>query len=678
MTAKVERLARPLRQAVVELAGRVEVTEREFCLVYAPRVAHLGFRLGSSDVRHRTAWALAAQWLVAYSRGAIREDASLAAAEEWFHGGRDELPRLAPPSGSLPQIAEAASRDEVYALLPYLLDPLAPATRRCVLKDESLLADRLARKAGGVYYTPADLAQLMANSALLPAARSCLDPACGSGVFLRAAVAEHGHSLRAFGCDTDPVAAELCAFVLLAAAWTHLHPPVAPWATWHIQRTRLATVDSLLLRIGTDVNEVAARARTREVDEVQVGLLDSTVAPPAEEHDSSPWLGTVFPELAEGADVLLTNPPYAALGDHPAAAEIAALCDSFREAQPTAAANVYPVFVEHGWRLTAPGRGRAAIVVPLSLAFSTGRHFRTLRRSMASQPGRWRLSFFDRTPDALFGDDVKTRNAVLVYAADEQCGVETTEVLRWTSRTRHAFLQRMVHVDLGDSQIDNFIPKVGGEHQASLYRAVRNLPGSLGASVSSTAKLPARLASQAEDEACVYVGPTAYNWLNCARTLRPWRNEVNLAESPLTCLRFTSAETADAAYAVLASRLAFWLWRVEGDAFHVSPRFLKSIPFALESLGKASRQTLAEAGRTLWETVADTPVVSVNKGRRTLGFHAQSAPQQLDTVDAYLLAAFALEEAGGNFDLPGWYETLILVDATERRRFSLVPGLRRE
>ena len=110
---------------------------------------------------------------------------------------------------------------EAFALLPYLLDPLAPGTRRCVLKGSDSLGDRHARKAAGVYYTPGDLARYMAEAVDASRDRPRLDPACGSGVFLRAAhaAAENGQApLILFGCDIDPLAAEQCAFVLLALA----------------------------------------------------------------------------------------------------------------------------------------------------------------------------------------------------------------------------------------------------------------------------------------------------------------------------------------------------------------------------------------------------------------------------------------------------------------------------
>ena len=75
--------------------------------------------------------------------------------------------------------------------------------------------------------------------------------------------------------------------------------------------------------------------------------------------------------------------------------------------------------------------------------------------------------------------------------------------------------------------------------------------------------------------------------------------------SPLTALRFATSEVADAAYAVLACRLTYWLWRVEGDAFHVQRGFLTRLPFQLGCLDSQTLGALADAGRELWRRSPD-------------------------------------------------------------------------
>jgi hypothetical protein len=673
MTAKVEGLTNLLRSAVGDLARQIDIDESTFRCLFAPRLPGLGFTYDGGDLSHRAAWAVAAQWLVGYASGLLSPEASFEDAEQWFLGSLS-LPRLSPTSGGLGHAVAEVSPQVVFALLPYLLDPLAPATRLHVMKNDHLAYDRVSRKANGIYYTPADLADHMAASAVFSAARSCLDPACGSGVFLRAAAVTSAQELALFGCDIAPLAAEMCAFVELATKlWQGGgQASVTPWADWHAFRMRLATCDSLLLRPGTECSEVGFRARVREAHDTKAQLAAGEPLPPPDDEPASAFLGTLFPELADGADILLTNPPYTALGLHPSRHEFPGLYESFAHAPPTAGTNTYLPFVEHAWRLTHD-RGRASIVVPLSIAFGSGQQLRSLRRAIAKRPARWKISFFDRTPDALFGDDVKTRNAVLDYAADEPRGIETTELLRWTSRTRRAFFASIAHVPIAKPDIDATIPKIGSAGQAELHRAVRSLTGCLGTSASAIRKLSARTAAGRSGAPPVYVAATAYNWLSCSRDVGRWQDEQDLSESPMTAFYFDNADLADAAYAALASRLTLWLWRVEGDAFHVSTRFLANLPFDLRRLTDHAIAGLAEAGKALWAAVSATPVISINKGRRSLGFAPYHAPSELAGVDAQLLDAFGLGPHARRFDLSDWYQSLLIVDTAEAKRLALAP-----
>ena len=55
----------------------------------------------------------------------------------------------------------------------------------------------------------------------------------------------------------------------------------------------------------------------------------------------------------------------------------------------------------------------ASLVVPLSIAYHQRADYAGCRQAMVIKGGKWRFAFFDREPQALFGEDVKTRNAIL-------------------------------------------------------------------------------------------------------------------------------------------------------------------------------------------------------------------------------------------------------------------------
>jgi SAM-dependent methyltransferase len=665
MMRKVEQLAGPLRAYVANLASEMRIERLEFERLYAPRAGRLGFRVAAGQVAQRAAWGIAAQWLVGYAVGSLSSDATLADAEDWFLDAETGLPRFAPPIEMVREI-QASPRDQLFALLPYLLDPLAPATRRCLLKSNESLDDRLTRKAAGIYYTPADVAQYMADNAGAFDAASCLDPACGTGVFLRAAQARGVPA--AFGCDSDPLVAEPCAFVLLANELRAIER-AHPWRRWHMHRLNLATVDSLLVVPGSRLDDVSQRSRAREIEEARASLWSGETPPPAPEHAPGHALGELFPDLVDGADLVLCNPPYARLRDHPERERLSENFASLSHGGSRSTIETSTPFVEHGWGLTKAGSGRAAIVVPLSMAFNSTAQFRSLRGAMSQQAGEWRCAFFDRTPDALFGDDVKTRNAILFYDAGAPKGLQTTPLLRWTSRTRSRFFETIQFTAAG--RLDGYepIPKLGNADEARLYLAIRSLGGRLGDSFVGVKAVRVEEAPPATPTG-VFVAPTAYNWLSCSRSLEAWRGDDAVSSSPLTLIELPSSESADLVYALLCSRLVYWLWRVEGDAFHVTRGFLRDLPFTLSRLPGATRSALAELGSSLWAGVNDRPITSVNKGRRTIGFSAAAAPDLQAQIDDLVLRSFSLSDHAPGVDLGRWYDTNVVVDPTDAARAS--------
>jgi hypothetical protein len=666
MMRKVEQIAGPLRAYVADLASTLRLELHDFERIYAPRASRLGFQVSTDGIAERAAWALAAQWLVGYVIGSLPPTATLADAEAWFLSDESGLPRFAPRI-TMAHALQGSDRDQLFALLPYLLDPLAPATRRCVMRKGELLEDRLARKAAGIFYTPADVAQYMADTARASHVRHCLDPACGTGVFLRAAQGQGG-GVDVYGCDVDPLVPEPCAFVLLANELRAVDS-AHPWRLWHLHRLKIATVDSLLLVPGSQLDDVARHSRRRELEHVRASLSRGDTPPPAQAHEPEYALGDLFPGLGDGADVVLCNPPYARLADHPDRGRLIQSFASLGECHGRSSIEMSGPFVEQAWKLSKPGSGRAALVVPLSVAFNSTAPFRALRQAMADQPGQWRCAFFDRTPDALFGDDVKTRNAILFYDAAGRRELATTPVLRWTSRTRSRFFETIRFTTAGKLGGPTPIPKLGSDAEGRLYAAARTVAGRFGDCIVGL-EAPRVVDERPNPSNAVYVAPTAYNWLSCARSLDSWSRQDDVSLSALTRLEFSDAKTADAAYAVLCSRLVYWLWRVEGDAFHVTRTFLRDIPLPIGSLGGATRAALADLGVALWESVEARPVVSVNKGRRTTGFSATAAHELLDEIDSVLLQAFSLDDAIGTFELAAWHETNVVVDPTDPTRAS--------
>ena len=111
--------------------------------------------------------------------------------------------------------------------------------------------------------------------------------------------------------------------------------------------------------------------------------------------------------------------------------------------------------------------------------------------------------------------------------------------------------------------------------------------------------------------------------------------------------------------AICSSRVAHFLWRVIGDGFHVSRRFVLSLPVPA---GAASVDRLSELGEQLWRD--REPITSVNGGRTSVAF----PPRDLELVtpiDAELLHGLGADTA---VDMATWHDQLVRVDLDDERR----------
>ena len=615
------------------------------------------------DVRTRGARALAITWLLARAFGAIDANARLKEAELWFAGSSTATTGLNREAEERAlALLHPLRVDEAFDdLLPYILDPHGPGTRRAVLKDPANRLDRRTRKDTGVFYTPADVAQFMVRGTLdgLPLDRlaALIDPACGTGVFLRAAFRETLKEERwsateiirhLYGLDISVLAIEACAFVL-THDWLKVSAATAgePIRRWRYIRLNLAAVDSLTLEIDReqlafppDEARRQFRAAVRdalledqEIDIRQVTSRDGEI----------PWgleLSNVFPERTAGFDAVVTNPPYASMGPRRDLRTMSQRFEFLRGVAVAPATNMYGVFIELMWRL-ANGSGSASTVVPLSVAYSSEAPFRGLRSAMERAEGQWRFAFFDRTPDALFGDDVKQRAAILFRQGGRPYSVSVGPLQRWTSRTRYRLFDSIEFTTLESVQLESLIPKLAGRLEAEAYQKIQGRRDRLRSARVAVGSADAL--KKSSDEQNVFVAGTAYNWLSVYRTSTFSDSDPGpLARSSSVRLSFQSGKDADAAYAILSSRLTYWLWRVEGDGFHVTRAFLDRIPFDWRSFSEAARQRLGSLGKDLWERVTQHPVVSVNGGRETISFCPYGSTEQLDEIDRILIDASKL------------------------------------
>lgn len=666
LSTAAEQYGAPLRYAAAVLAESASKKPAEIAWhrLYARRIVEPGEAQTRAPLE-LAAWMVVAAWAVGVANGQLGKEATLLEAEGWFLGGLAEAGFAGLVSGAARLEAEAAlhqiaDRKALHDLLPYILDPHGEGSRMSVMLRPETADARARKRAEGIFYTPADVAGFMAAGIIrhltddaIPL--TVLDPACGSGVFLRAVLSElrrRSPGADAFdlacsclyGTDIDQWAVDAAAFVVLAdCADSVKGRGIAPVAAWHALRLNLAHVNALRLDPGRalahdDPDRIARLACRAALKAGVVPDVSGRKAP-----SGSLAFHVVFPELAEGARIVIGNPPYANIGPGNDLLSLSKRFETF-QAAPRPTSDLYPLFVEQMTRLTAPDAHGGAMVLPLSIACNTGRQFLGLRRLLARTSGDWRFAFFDREPHALFGEDVKTRNAVVLWTrlgCDAAVRISTGPLRKWRGGDRARMLASVGFTPI-TSDIRSGIPKVEGVAQAA---ALTRLLAERHTVLHAVTHFGRATLSNAmhSDAKTVFVAATAYNFLSVF--LRPealaLRSADELTENPMLALTCTSRAVALQVFALLSSKVAFWWWHVHGDGFHVSKHVIETMPVGEAFRSAAFAAELTRLGEALWVEIATRPVVSRNRGRTSLGFSAAASPLR-ERIDALLIEAMGL------------------------------------
>lgn len=380
----------------------------------------------------------------------------------------------------------------------------------------------------------------------------------------------------------------------------------------------------------------------------------------------------MFPEVFVGQNpgfaCIVGNPPFGRLPEEVKIlkAHRPPTCFSLRLQKELLSRWQYPRFVEGLYRLTRRGEF-SAIVTPLNLAY--GREFANLRATIERAPLRSTFIFFDRSPDALFGDKVKTRNVVLLVEPSERDETEiwTTHLLRWT-RTRRADLWKQVEpAHLSTIGIRSFVPKLGTSLEVECWKRLRCSSDTI------RSKLLKSNFGRSRD-AAVHVNATAYNWLPAFRHVPS--ADASLVSPSMRTYYFRSVSDADLVYSCLVSSLAFWLWTAESDGFHVTERFILGLPFVPDIFSGREVQVLSELGRAHDRAIRDKPTVKSNAGLKILNFNRQSAAHISHQIDEVM--ARALELPRVFLDLVQKRVTNLVYVGREQTRATESGGLEKE
>ncbi len=649
VTSDASRYSESIRKAVRALSeplGREEQCWQSEVLLPS-RHSNSAFAPARKDIE-LAAWGIVSMWLTGVVTKRLHTKATLREAEEWFVGGRGHsrstsllsAKQLCEAERFLPRAMDLSVCKE---LLPYLLDPYGPGSRRSVRRDPTTSRARAQKRADGAFYTPADIAEYMVKGCL-DCFEDCdapvvYDPACGTGVFLRAALREllrrqteaSASTLareRIYGTDIALWPLHASAFVLLADILIYGEgEQTRPIDQWRRLGLNLGCVDALLV---DPIKNEADNCEKSSVGDDRVSLSD------------------LFPAIEDAPTVIVGNPPYADVGER---SDQRNLEQTFKtlEAKPQPNAQVYVAFIEQMIRLANKDKCAASLVLPISIASSIGPQFVAARSLIQQTMGRWRFAFFDREPQALFGEDVKTRNAIVFWDKDvlsTKPVIASGPLRRWRGESRSTLFQRIEFTPI-PSEITAGIPRVEGLQQASALATLNARWHRLKHAVCGIGRYRLADTTLAANN-IVFVGPTAYNFINVFLSPPPrvLESERQLSESQLHAVMCATSKVAFAVFAILTSNLAYWWWHTHGDGFHVLKRFIAHFPYGNDMLDQPHIDLLSGSGTRLWSAMKSNPTLSLNRGRTSLAYNSNWYTDMRRSADKVLIDIAGLS---GNF-----------------------------
>lgn len=564
--------------------------------------------------------ALILNWIAGRAIKTLPYNASLSDAESWFHGEESFAPLLSSKLNEGDQDAILAPlRDLHYG--HEFLDILPYACEVFETSDEILKAfgaSRKSKRATGIFYTPSDIADYIIEHTISLHSRgrsavnelTWLDPACGTACLLLSALfkvseiagfessedALNYTTGHLFGMDISPLALQSAVYNLVITCVQSGLPE-----GMSLRQCLLRIGQNLSLNDATDINT----------------------------HED---LSRVFPVLKQGADCVASNPPYAKRSINLYAAQPRLFIEGTYEQKDTQ--NLYPHFIRLMPALSHVEHGAGGMVVPLSVAYSTNQEFKNLRQFMWNTYGSWQLAHFDRTPDSLFGDDVKTRNTIIFFARMKAGSHElyTSDLLRWSSRSRADLFKEIRFAKVYQARAGEVIPKIGEDFGQEVLRLLdKKSVGTLGQYINRASDpwaAPTKVLRNAV---------TAYNWLPFERLTSP-----DSVDTKYHYWTTRNEDEASVAFALVQSRVAYWLWRVWGDGFHLTDQIIKSLPLSLAAFSASALNQLKELGDNLWSEMLENKIMTRNAGVISFSYCPYGNRKLLDQIDELISSAYDL------------------------------------
>jgi len=538
-------------------------------------------------------------------------------------------------NAALKNIAEHVTNPLFGSLLPYAIELLEYSEQELVTatRDRRDGIITCKKKNRGIYYTPLDVASYMVERCLNKLSKDSengkellkyryADFSCGSGIFLlqilRSIVSKTGISsvneyvsfvsTCLYGVDISNQAIDCAHYTLLSYIMKKVHK----------EKVDIAAILQVLSK-----NIVCADATN----------LDSYIS--------------AHPDFPQHFDCIIGNPPYVGTSE----ANISKTTEIGRS-------NLFIPFVINLIDYSGE-KAVSSLVLPLSFCYNKQTGYIKMRNRIQGDKAKWYIENYDRSPDSLFGDDVKSRNCIVFRESNNEYRLYTTGLLRWTSVNRSKFLlsEKQI-VDISNYSINEYIPKLGTDIEKLSFSRIVSQSTSLMNILSPVTSVK---------DGHVFLKGTAYNWLCSYDHIPPGKDKdgTKYISKDLKCF---STKTPDELYFVLAvlnSTIAFWLWTVIGDGFHVTDKLLSSLGISKENISQNQYSSLVSLGREYSRKIVHYPTQSVNSGKIITSYDHLPLMEVIYKIDEQITNGLKLPKAFPDY-LHDWYSNIVSCGRSQR------------
>jgi hypothetical protein len=292
----------------------------------------------------------------------------------------------------------------------------------------------------------------------------------------------------------------------------------------------------------------------------------------------------------------------------------------------------------------------SSLVLPLSVCYSQNKPYSTLRERVTNDKAyKWTFVNFDRSPDSLFGDQVKTRNTIIFREnTNQKCEFFSSRLIRWTSECRQILFNDIKLCNITDIVNKDGIPKLGDSLEKIAYEKINSGYENICAMSSKRGGIKSNF---------VAINGTAYNWICAYDHLPPsiGQDGSRYIPSSMSVIHVESMEDVFFAIATLSNRIAYWYWSVIGDGFHLNSSFFKKFRISERDFDINSYKDIVELGCSYCKQIVNYPTISYNYKKKIVNYNHLPLLPVISEIEQLIIKAKEIPYEFSQY-IADWYD----------------------